>query len=180
MSQTAFLTPFLRWLGDVLFDAPTHTLAQHLSTVPGKNIYRYIFSARNPFPGHELFLHPHHWVDIYYVFMVHQFRFPPGGEGERLKRISTQHARFWIGFARGEAPWGAYRRGEGEGEGKERMMRVNEEEGWTEMGRDEVRVKEGWGFERCEELVKAWGEAGWEGEVVSPLGLECLSGVRQT
>lgn len=173
MDQNAFLTPFLRWLGDTLFDAPTHALATHLSSLPHKRIYRYIFSARNPFPGHELFMHPHHWVDIYYVFKAHQFRYPP--PGDRLRALSTQHARFWTGFARGEEPWGVYKVGEGE-----RMMRASERDGWVEMGREEVEEEEGWGFGRCEGLVEAWREAGWERKSVGPLELECLMGVRQT
>lgn len=46
MDQNLFLTAATRWIGDVVFDSPTHALAQHLSTKTNKNVYRYIFDVR--------------------------------------------------------------------------------------------------------------------------------------
>ncbi|KAG9203305.1 hypothetical protein G6514_002958 [Epicoccum nigrum] len=180
-SPVAFHTPLLRWLGDTLFDAPMHLLARHLSAAPSKRVYRYLFDVRNPFPGQPLYAQPHHWADIYFVFRAHQFRYPagpPGGEGDRLRGISDAHARFWMRFARGEAPWRVYEKGEGEGE--ETIMLVGEREGWVERSAKQLERDLGWGYGRCEALVRAWEEAGLRGKSGRVLELECLAGVPQT
>ncbi|KAF9693327.1 hypothetical protein EKO04_008672 [Ascochyta lentis] len=171
MDQNLFLTSALRWIGDVLFDAPTHTLARHLSTSTNKRIYRYLFDVRNPFPGHALYQQPHHWVDIYFVFKAHQFRFA----SQRLRDISTRHAQLWIAFANGEEPWKEYRYS---GNGEERVMVADEREGWVERSVQRVEQDLEWGWERCEMLVQGWEEAGMRGEGFSPLDIEVLRGKR--
>ena len=173
MDQNLFLTCFARWIGDVLFDAPTHLLATHLSSNPTKKIYRYIFDVRNPFPNNALYQQPHHWVDIYFVFKAHQFRFP----SHRLKHISTRHSQLWVEFANGKEPWTAYKDAE---EGKATLMVADERAGWVE--RSVVRVEEDleWGYGRCEGLVESWREGGMEGRRWDALGLECLRGVKKT
>ncbi|KAF1832332.1 alpha/beta-hydrolase, partial [Decorospora gaudefroyi] len=106
MDQNLFTTAALRWMGDVLFDAPTHSLAQYLTTHTTKKVYRYLFDIRNPFPGSALYQQPHHWVDIYFVFKTYQFRYPT----QNLRALSTRHAQLWTSFASGDAPpWSAYR-----------------------------------------------------------------------
>ncbi|KAF2622318.1 alpha/beta-hydrolase [Macroventuria anomochaeta] len=173
MDQNLFFTPLLRWVGDAIFDAPTHMLAQYLSTKTTKNVYRYIFDVRNPFPNHALYQQPHHWVDIYFVFKAHQFRFP----SQRLKDISTRHAQLWINFTHGKTPWGEYKY---TGKGDEVLMVVDEREGWVERSAERVERDLEWGWGRCEELVSAWQEGGMKGEWWSCLELECLSGVKKT
>ncbi|KAF3048341.1 hypothetical protein E8E12_011706 [Didymella heteroderae] len=74
MDKNLFLTSLLRWVGDAIFDAPNHMLASHLASKTNKNIYRYIFNVRNPFPANALYQQSHHWVDVYFVFKAHQFR----------------------------------------------------------------------------------------------------------
>jgi hypothetical protein len=176
MDALAFHTPLLRFLGDTIFDAPTHLLASHLSSLPSKRVYRYVFDVRNPFPGQPLYAQPHHWVDIYFVFRAHQHRYPGDGTGERLKGISDRHARVWTGFASGEVPWGVYKKGEGE----ERVMLVDEREGWVEKTAQQIERDLGWGYGRCEGLIEAWEEAGLRGKHGGVLELECLDGVAKT
>lgn len=89
MDQNLFLTSPLQWVGDAVFDAPAHILATHLSTKTNKNVYRYIFNVRNPFPNHALYQQLHHWVNLYFVFKAYQFWFPY----QRLKSISTKQAQ---------------------------------------------------------------------------------------
>ncbi|KAJ4400723.1 hypothetical protein N0V91_008464 [Didymella pomorum] len=171
MDQNLFLNTVLRWVGDAIFDAPNHMLASHLSAKTNKNIYRYIFNIRNPFPNNVLYQQPHHWVDIYFVFKAHQFRFP----SSRLKAISTKHAQLWIDFANGKAPWGEY------GYEKEReavVMLADEREGWVEKRVEQVEEELEWGYGRCEELVRSW--EGMRGEDWGTLDLECLKGVKKT
>jgi hypothetical protein len=171
MDQNLFLNTVLRWVGDAIFDAPNHMLASHLSAKTNKNIYRYIFNIRNPFPNNVLYQQPHHWVDIYFVFKAHQFRFP----SSRLKAISTKHAQLWIDFANGKAPWGEY------GYEKEReavVMLADEREGWVEKRVEQVEEELEWGYGRCEELVRSW--EGMRGEDWGTLDLECLRGVKKT
>jgi hypothetical protein len=176
MDQNLFLTFFLRWIGDVLFDAPTHLLATYLSAKTTKRVYRYIFDVRNPFPNHALYQQPHHWVDIYFVFKAHQFRYP----SQRLKDISTQQARLWNEFANGKAPWGEYKYSEGDRKGEAVLMIADERAGWVERSTAQVESDLEWGYERCEELVKSWKEGGKEGKTWDALGLECLRGTKMT
>ncbi|KAF2633495.1 alpha/beta-hydrolase [Macroventuria anomochaeta] len=186
MDQNLFLTSLLRWVGDAIFDAPNHMLATHLSTVSvasrvvasgasegkkAKNVYRYIFNVRNPFPNNVLYQQPHHWVDIYFIFKAHQFRFP----SERLKSISTKHAQLWIDFANGKKPWAEY---VSSGKGDEVAMLADEREGWVEKSVNEVEGELEWGYGRCEELVRSW--EGKKGGEWAPLDLKCLKGVKKT
>ncbi|KAF3052390.1 hypothetical protein E8E11_011442 [Didymella keratinophila] len=133
MDQNLFLNAVLRWVGDAIFDAPTHSLASHLSSNTNKNLYRYIFNTRNPFPNNSLYGQPHHWVDVYFVFKAHQFRFP----SERLKSISTRHARLWIDFANGKKPWKEYKYDDGR---EAVIMLADEREGWVERTVGQVEV----------------------------------------
>ncbi|KZM21571.1 uncharacterized protein EKO05_0000739 [Ascochyta rabiei] len=171
MDQNLFLTSMLRWVGDALFDAPTHMLARHLSTQTSKRIYRYLFDVRNPFPNNALYQQPHHWVDVYFVFKAHQFRFP----SQRLKDISTRHAQLWIAFANGEQPWAEYKY---TGCGEERVMVADEREGWVERSVERVERDLEWGWGRCEMLVQGWEEAGMKGKGINPLHLEVLKGTK--
>ncbi|KAF2203679.1 alpha/beta-hydrolase [Delitschia confertaspora ATCC 74209] len=151
MDPNQFLTPVMRWIGDVIFDGPTHMLARHLSTSSRKKVYRYNFDVRNPFPGQPLYQISHHWVDIYFVFKNYQFRF----SSQKLKDISTQHARFWIDIANGKAPWNEYKE-----EGV--VMIANERDGWTERTKEEdERITER-NWRRCERLWEAY--SGFKGQ----------------
>ncbi|KAJ4987018.1 carboxylesterase [Stagonosporopsis vannaccii] len=171
MDQNLFQSSLLRWLGDALFDAPAHSLAAYLSTHTTKNVYRYVFDVRNPFPGHDLYMHPHHWVDIYFVFMAHAFRMP----SQRLRHVSAQHARLWVAFANGRAPWARYVYS---GDGDERVMVADDREGWVERAVQQVEKDLDWGWGRCEQLVKAW--EGMRGRSWTWMDLECLRGVKGT
>jgi carboxylesterase type B len=171
MDQNLFLTSLLRWVGDAIFDAPTHMLASHLSTKTSKNIHRYVFNVRNPFPNNALYQQPHHWVDVYFVFKAHQFRFP----SQRLKDVSTKHAQLWIDFANGKKPWAEYVYNE---KGNAVVMFADEREGWVEKSVGDAEKELEWGYRRCEELVGSW--EGMKGEDWAPLDLECLRGVKKT
>lgn len=177
MDRNLFLTSLLRWVGDAIFDAPAHMLAAHLSSrsasgaQPAKNVYRYIFDVRNPFPNNALYQQPHHWVDVYFVFKAHQFRFP----SQRLKNISTRHAQLWIDFTNGKAPWTEYKYS---GKGEEVVMVADERDGWVERSVKQVENDLEWGWKRCEELVRSWKEM--KGAAWGPLDLECLSGAKKT
>ena len=175
MDQNLFLTAFMRWIGDVLFDAPTHLLATYLSTKTTKRVYRYIFDVRNPFPNNALYQQPHHWVDIYFVFKAHQFRYP----SQRLKEISSQHARLWTEFANGKAPWGEYKYSE-DRKGEAVLMIADERAGWVERSTAQVESDLEWGYGRAEELWQSWKEGGMEGKTWDALRLECLMGVKRT
>ena len=104
------------------------------------------------------------------MFRAHQGRYPGDGTGERLVKISDEHARFWTGFANGEVPWTLYKQGEGE----DIIMMVDEREGWVEKTAQQIERDLGWGYGRCEGLIKAWEEAGLRGKSGGVLELECL------
>jgi hypothetical protein len=75
-----------------------------MSTEPTKNLYRYVFDVRNPFPTAPFYQQTHHWVDVYFLFRTMQFRFPY----QYLKDISDKHAALWINFANGNKPWSEF------------------------------------------------------------------------
>lgn len=151
MDQGLCTTQAMRWLGDVIFDAPTHTLAQSLSATSGKKVYRYIFDVRNPFPNQPLYQQAHHWVDVYFIFMVHQFRYP----SQRLKDISTKHAQLWLDFANDKVPWEQYKY---TGSGEETIMVADERAGWVERTvAENERIME-WSWKRCEQLWESWAQ----------------------
>lgn len=87
-------------ISDVVFNTGTQRTSLGLVNA-GKTVYRYWFDMRNPFPGHNLYQLSHHWVDDYYIFQLYQFRMPT----RRDREVSTEHARRWIRFAWGGAPW---------------------------------------------------------------------------
>ncbi|KAF2183828.1 alpha/beta-hydrolase [Zopfia rhizophila CBS 207.26] len=145
MDQNLFLTAAMRWIGDVIFDAPTHALAQHLLRT-NKKTYRYIFDVRNPFPGQPFYQHAHHWVDIYYLFKTFQFRY----SSQRLKDISTRHAQLWITFANEKAPWT-------ENKGRNEVVIVaDEKEGWVQRTREQDQEIGGRNWDRCEGCWEAY------------------------
>ena len=82
------------------------------------------------------------------------------------------------GLAGGVGPGGESETG-GEG-GEERIMFVDEREGWVEKSAAQIERDLGWGYGRCEGLIRAWREAGLEGKSGGVLELECLAGVTQT
>lgn len=151
--------------------APIHTLAQHLTTHTAKHIYRYVFDVRNPFANSPLYQQPHHWVDVYFVFKTFRFRFA----SQRLRDVSTRHARLWVAFANGEAPWGEYKY---TGQGDECVVVADEREGWVERTVGEVEGALEWSWRRCEGLVEAW--EGEKGMSFRPLDIEALRGVKKT
>lgn len=182
MDQTLFTHAATRWLGDIIFDAPIHALcaqfarphAEHAQAQapPTKKLYRYLFDVGNPFLTSPLYRVPHHWVDVYFLFGTLGFRFPT----QKLRALSAQHGRMWVGFAHGEAPWGECiahgretgDRGESGLEGSVIMV-ADEVEGWVErsLRDDEVRNERDW--ERLGRLWAAWGEK--RGEPWAPLRL---------
>ncbi|RMZ69657.1 Carboxylesterase type B [Pyrenophora seminiperda CCB06] len=162
MDQNLFLTAALRWIGDVVFDAPTHLLSQYLTTHTHKKVYRYVFDVRNPFPGSLLYQQPHHWVDVYFVFKTFQFRYPY----QRLKNISTQHSQHWISFANGRRPWSEYKY---TGKGDEVVAVADDQEGWLERKvKDHEKAMET-SWTRCETLVESWESK--RGKAFSPFSL---------
>lgn len=166
MDQNLFSNTAFRWIGDTVFDGPAHALSRHLTTKTTKKVYRYIFDIRNPFPNHPLYQQAHHWVDVYFVFKVHQFRYPT----QFLKNISTKHAQLWIDFANGKTPWSEYKYDDG----KEAVIMVaDERDGWVErsVAEDERMNERSW--KRCEVLWEAW--KGVEGKQFSPLKIEPLA-----
>ena len=61
---------------------------------------------RNPFLGSMFYQVPgHHFVDLAYLFMNMQERFP----SERDRQTSTEFARRWIAFSYQKSPWTEYR-----------------------------------------------------------------------
>ncbi|RAR10733.1 alpha/beta-hydrolase [Stemphylium lycopersici] len=141
--QNLYETAAMRWM------APTHLLAQYLSTHTSKRSYRYIFDIRNPFPSSPWYQQPHHWVDVYYVFKTFQFRFPR----QKLKDISTQHARLWVDFTNGKTPWTEYKY---TGKGDEVIIVADERDGWVERSvREQENISEN-SWRRCEALVESW------------------------
>lgn len=149
MDQNLFITQALRWIGDVIFDAPTHIFARSLSTQTNKKVYRYIFDVRNPFPNHAFYQQAHHWVDVYFVFQTHQFRYP----SKTLKHISTKHAQLWLDFANAKAPWTEYKY---TGKGDEVIMVADDRDGWVQRSvAENERIME-WSWKRCEMLWKSW------------------------
>ncbi|KAL6703957.1 hypothetical protein ACN47E_008895 [Coniothyrium glycines] len=171
MDQNLFVTQAMRWMGDVIFDAPTHAMAQSLTRKSNKKVYRYIFDVRNPFPNHDLYQQAHHWVDVYFVFKVHQFRYP----SQRLKNISTKHAQLWITFANGKTPWSAYKY---TGKGDEVIMVADEREGWVERTVAENEKVMEWSWRRCEKLWDSWKKE--SGKPFLPLRIAPLDGKKLT
>ncbi|CAO2647459.1 Nn.00g083810.m01.CDS01 [Neocucurbitaria sp. VM-36] len=171
MDQSLFTTQALRWIGDVIFDGPIHALARNLTTASDKKIYRYVFDVRNPFPNQPLYQQPHHWVDIYYVFKVHQFRY----SSRRLKDISTRHAQLWVDFANGNTPWKEYKY---TGNGDEVIMVADERDGWIEKTVAENEKVLEYSWRRCESLWESWKEE--KGKSFLPLNIAPLEGKKLT
>ncbi|OAK98147.1 alpha/beta-hydrolase [Phaeosphaeriaceae sp. SRC1lsM3a] len=167
MDHNLFTTSALRWIGDAIFDAPIHAWSKYLSTHTSKKIYSYVFDVRNPFPSHPLYQLPHHWVDKYFVFKTLQFRFP----SQRLKDISTQHARLWIDVANGTAPWSEYKY---TGKGDEVIMVADEREGWVERTLEKHEEMMEMTVQRCEMLLESW--KGMRGRTFAPLEIDALKG----
>ncbi|KAH7411776.1 Carboxylesterase [Phaeosphaeria sp. MPI-PUGE-AT-0046c] len=163
MDQNLFLTSAMRWIGDTVFDAPIHAFTKHVSAKTEKNIYRYIFDIRNPFPNSPFYQQPHHWVDVYFIFRTLQFRYPY----EYLKDISDRHAALWLDFASGGKPWKRFESG-----GEEIMVIADEREGWVEKNTSEYEKMSGVAFGRLDELWDAWKEK--RGEAWLPLDLVAL------
>ncbi|ORY15434.1 Alpha/Beta hydrolase protein [Clohesyomyces aquaticus] len=166
MDPNLFLSAAIRWIGDVIFDSSNHTLARHLALNTNKKVYRYLFDVRSPFPGQPFYQTAHHWVDVYFVFRGHQFRYPT----EALKRISDQHARMWTTFANGKQPWTEYN----PADGKEVIMVADERDGWVERSVAEEEKLNERSWTRCELLWDAW--AGKKGEWFLPLKIAPLEG----
>jgi hypothetical protein len=148
MDQNLFVTASLRWIGDTVFDGPTHALARYLTTKTNKKVYRYVFDIRNPFPSQPFYQTAHHWVDVYFIFKTYQFRYPR----QFLKDVSTKHAQLWIDYANGKEPWKEYKYGD---EKEATIMVADEREGWVERTVSED--------ERLNEVSWARVEALWEG-----------------
>ncbi|KAI7972800.1 hypothetical protein EIK77_003946 [Talaromyces pinophilus] len=96
-------------LGDLMFSAPYHGLWRHLASSQTsnkkRNIYRYSFCLSNPFPGSIFnFVVGHHFVEILYLFLTLQDRYPTHRNGWATRQAQDT-ARRWITFANGHAPW---------------------------------------------------------------------------
>ncbi|KAI4684026.1 hypothetical protein J4E81_009189 [Alternaria sp. BMP 2799] len=163
MDKNVFITAGARWVGDVVFDAPTHYLAQYLTQHTNKKVYQYVFDVRNPFATSPFWQQAHHWVDVYYVFKTYQFRYP----SQRLKDISTQHARTWNSFANGVTPWKEYKY---TGKGDEVVMVADERDGWVERTVEEHEKVVDNSWRRCEALVESW--YSMRGKHFSPFQIE--------
>jgi hypothetical protein len=134
-----------------------------MSTKVGKNIFRYVFNIRNPFPSAPFFQQAHHWVDVYFLFRSMQFRFPH----QYLKDISDKHAALWIAFVNGEKPWSEF------GDRDEGVIMVaDEQEGWVEKTLPEYDIMSRVEWSRLERLYEAWDEK--KGERWRPLDLIAL------
>ncbi|KAF2826387.1 alpha/beta-hydrolase [Ophiobolus disseminans] len=146
MDQNTFLTPAMRWFGDLVFDAPIHVFAKHITAHTSKRIYRYVFDIRNPFPNAPFYQQAHHWADVYFLFRAMQFRFPH----QWLKDVSDRHAELWINFACGEKPWSEYKHGV--------VMVADEREGWVEKTMEEYETMSRVKWDRLDSLWQAWSE----------------------
>ncbi|KAF2811791.1 alpha/beta-hydrolase [Mytilinidion resinicola] len=155
-----FITRAMEFVGELIFDVPTHHLARHL---PHHRTHRYVFDVPNPFPGTAFHGTAHHWVDMYSVFATFLARLPT----TRLRNISTHHARLWTAFANGEEPWTAYVSRERGGE--EVVMVASGEAGWVERTRGADEEVAGRRYARWEAVRGVW-EAGWGSGWVEPLG----------
>lgn len=146
-------------------------LACYLTTHTNKKVYSYIFDVRNPFPNHLLYQQPHHWVDKYFVFKAHQFRYP----SQRLKNISTHHAQLWIDFTNGKRPWTEYKY---TGRGDETIMVTDEREGWVERSVAEYERIMELSWKRVESVAKMWGKE--KGRSFNPILIEPMMGKKLT
>jgi carboxylesterase type B len=151
MDPNLFYTQATRWVGDVIFEGSTHAFSEYLAKHSSKKVYRYVFDVRNPFPGHPAYQTPHHWVDKYFVFKVHQFRYP----SQRLKDISTKHAQLWIDFTNGKEPWSPYT---DTGDDQKIIMVADERDGWVERNvKADEEISE-LSNKRVEELWDSWSD----------------------
>jgi hypothetical protein len=169
MDHNLFFTAALRWIGDSIFDAPTHELARYLTTKTNKKVYKYIFDIRNPFPNHPLYQTAHHWVDVYFVFKTYQFRYPT----QFLRNVSTKHAQLWIDFANGKKPWSEYKYADGK---EATIMVADDREGWVErtVAEDERMNEISW--KRVEVLWESWKVE--SGKSFNPLKIEPLKSAK--
>lgn len=165
MDPNLFSTQAAHWVGDVIFGGSTHAFSEYLAKHSSKKVYRYIFDVRNPFPGHAVYQTPHHWVDKYFVFKVHQFRYP----SQRLKDISTKHAQLWIDFANGKEPWSRYT---DTNDSEKMIMVADERDGWIERSVKEDEEISGTSNKRFEELWDSWNDQ--KGKRFLPLKIEPL------
>ena len=147
--------------------APTQALCRYVSLNTNKRIYRYIFSARNPFPGAPFYQLAHHWVDVYFLFRTMQFRFA----FPWLKDLSDEHARMFLSFANGAEPWTASRRNHLTKEG-DVVMVADESNGWIEKSELDIERLQGRSAEVLDTLWDSWQEK--KGEYFLPLNLQSL------
>ena len=97
------------------------------------------------------------------MFKTYQFRYP----SQRLKDISTQHARTWNNFANGETPWEEYKY---TGKGDEVVMVADERDGWVERSVEEHEKVVDNSWRRCEALIESWDSM--RGKHFSPFQIE--------
>lgn len=133
MDDNLFWNKLSYLMGDIMFSEPIHKLAVSLgSPFSNKKVYRYTQTVRNPFQGSLLHQIPgHHFIDLLFLFQTLKERYP----SQRLRDISEEYGRRWIGFAVGKEPWEQYRLEGEKGEGK--IMVINGRTGFEVRSRKE-------------------------------------------
>lgn len=112
MDSNRFLLQVSYFIGDLVFSAPVHEMANHLSwkacTDGTRRIYRYCFGLSNPFLGSTLgYIPGHHFVEILYVFLTLLDRYPTRRD-HWIEKQARETAKRWVSFANGQAPWTKY------------------------------------------------------------------------
>lgn len=138
----------LRFAGDGKFHLHTETFYREF-LAENKNVYRYLFDARNPFVPKA---GSHHGVELLYLFGGFEM-------GERQEKVGSEMRKAWVRFVVGEAVW--------EKGAEEKVLLFTDEE---------VRVveKEEVGRRRNERGWKELEELGWE--KVAPVVSEVVKG----
>jgi carboxylesterase type B len=141
-------------LGDLMFSAPCHELGRRLANQSEgrkRNVYRYSFCLSNPFPGSICNFAPgHHFVEILFLFLTLQERYPTHRDGWAARQARGT-ARRWIAFANGRAPWDPCFTDGSTGEDEARIAICDDLSGWsvrTIKEDEELSKKDPWGERR--------------------------------
>ncbi|VUC23416.1 unnamed protein product [Clonostachys rosea] len=141
-------------LGDLIFSTPCHELGKRLTAQRDekkRNVYRYSFCLSNPFPGSICSFAPgHHFVDILFVFLTLQERYPTH-RNNWAARQAQETARRWITFANGHTPWDPCFTGAEASETETKIAICDDLSGWsvrTIEEDEEMSKKDPWGERR--------------------------------
>ena len=156
IDSNRFLLQLSYFIGDLLFSAPIHRLANILADTGAsgvkRKIYRYSIALSNPFAGSTHSFAPgHHFIEILYLFLTLLDRYPTR-RGRWLERQARETARRWITFAHGQAPWDEYRVPAGSSDASGAKIAIADDiHGWTTrtLAEDEeISKSDPWGERR--------------------------------